>query len=254
MLNCDEEKLKLEKEDLVKQHAKVAEEAIAGWEKAENEVSILKQQLEAAVQQNLGLEVRVNHLDGALKECVRQLRQAKEEQEQRIHDALTEKSNEWETARYKLESELLELQNQVQEVEDKDPVCIDTGVQLKLESLEKENAALKLKLVYLSEELEIRTIERDLSTQAAEMASKQHLESIKKVAKLEAECRRLQAVVRKSLLVNEHKSPAMSSLSVESLADSHSDNGERIKVLDVDEYKISGIDANVGDKSCSALT
>ncbi|KAF1002862.1 filament-like plant protein [Apium graveolens] len=239
------------KEDLVKQHANVAEEAIAGWEKAENEVLVIKQQLEAAVQQNLGLEVRVNHLDSALKECVRQLRQAKEEQDQRIHDALAEKSNEWDTTRNKLESELLKLQNQVREVEDKDPVRIDTGAHLKLKSLEKENAALKLELVYLSEELEIRTIERDLSTQAAEMASKQQLESIKKVAKLEAECRRLQVGVRKSLLVNVHKSPAASSLSVESLADSQSDNGERIKALDVDEYKIRGIDATVGDKSCS---
>ncbi|KAL1820220.1 hypothetical protein ACET3Z_015089 [Daucus carota] len=239
------------KEDLVKQHAKVAEEAIAGWEKAENEVSILKQQLEAAVQQNLGLEVRVNHLDGALKECVRQLRQAKEEQEQRIHEALTEKSNEWETTRYKLERELLELQNQVQEVKDNDPICIDPGVQHKLESIEKENAVLKSELVSLSEELEIRTIERDLSTQAAEMASKQQLESIKKVAKLEAECRRLQAGVRKSLMVNEQKSPAASSLSVESLADSQSDNGERIKTLDADVYRTSGIDTNSGDKGCS---
>ena len=34
---------------------------------------------------------------------------------------------------------------------------------------------------------------RELSTQAAETASKQHLESIKKVAKLEVECRRLKA-------------------------------------------------------------
>lgn len=59
------------KDDLVKQHVKVAEEAVAGWEKAENEVTALKKQLEVAIQQKAGLEDRVSHLDGALKECVR---------------------------------------------------------------------------------------------------------------------------------------------------------------------------------------
>lgn len=62
-----------------------------GWEKAENEVGHLKQQLGTTVQQKSALEDRVNHLDGALKECVRQLRQAREEQEQKIHDAVEEK-------------------------------------------------------------------------------------------------------------------------------------------------------------------
>ncbi|KAL8125280.1 filament-like plant protein [Apium graveolens] len=239
------------KEDLVKQHAKVADEAIAGWEKAEYEVAILKQQLEAAVQKNLGLEVRVNHLDGALKECVRQLRQAREEQELRINEALAGKSREWETTRVKLESELIDLQNQTEELEAKIPIHTDPTVQIRLESIEKENAVLKVELIYLSEELDIRTIERDLSVQAAETASKQQLENIKKVAKLEAECRRLSAELRKSSLVNVHKSPAASSFSVESLTDSQSDNGERIKYFEVDMFKMSGIEANGGELKCS---
>ncbi|XP_017249578.1 filament-like plant protein [Daucus carota subsp. sativus] len=235
------------KEDLVKQHAKVADEAIAGWEKAENEVAILKQQLEAAVQKNLGLEVKVNHLDGALKECVRQLRQVREEQEQRINEALAEKTNEWETTRVSLESELLGLRNQTEELKAKIPVHTDLGVHIRLESIVKENAVLKLELTYLSQELDIRTIERDLSIQAAETASKQQLENIKKVAKLEAECRRLQSELRKSSLVNEHKSPAASSLSVESLADSQSDSSEQIKNFEVDIFKMKGIDAYGGE-------
>lgn len=239
------------KEDLVKQHAKVADEAIAGWEKAENEVAILKQQHEAAVQKNLGLEVRVNHLDGALKECVRQLRQARDEQEQRINEALAEKTNEWETTRVKLEGELIELQNQIEELEANIPVHTEPTVQFRVGTIEKENAVLKLELIYLSEELDVRTIERDLSIQAAETASKQQLENIKKVAKVEAECRRLQAELRKSSLVHEQKSPAASSLSVESLADSQSDNGERIKFFEVDMFKMSGIDANGGELKCS---
>lgn len=239
------------KEDLVKQHAKVAEEAVAGWEKAENEVAILKQQLEAAVQQNLGLEVRVNHLDGALKECVRQLRQSREEQVQRIDEALAEKTREWETTKVKLENQLTELQNKAEAVEVENPASIDPSVFLKLKSLEKENSVLKLELLSLSEEVEIMTIERDLSMQAAETASKQQLESIKKAVKLEAECRRLQAVVRKSSSVNDHKSQGASSLYVESLTDSQSDNGERLKTLEIETWKMSRVETNGYEPSCS---
>lgn len=219
------------KEDLVKQHSKVAEEAVAGWEKAENEVAVLKQELEAAIQQNLALEDRVSHLDGALKECVRQLRQGREEQEQKIEEALLEKTCEFESTKVELEGQLLQFQAQAVAAKSESLISVDPDLHIKLESLEKENAALKLKLLSQSEELEISTIERDLSAQAAETASKQHLESIKKVTKLEAECRRLQAVTRKSSSANDQKSLAASSIYVESLTDSQSDTGERLNAL-----------------------
>lgn len=214
------------KEDLVKQHAKVAEEAVAGWEKAENEVTALKQQLEAAVQQNLALEVRASHLDSALKECVRQLRQARDEQEARINDAVAEKTNELESVKIELENQLHQLQTNVESTLAHYPASADLNIRLKLESLEKENSILKFELLSRSEELEIRTIERDLSTQAAETASKQQLESIKKVAKLEAECRRLQTIARKSSSSYDHKSAA-SSVCAESVTDSQPDSGDR---------------------------
>ncbi|GFY85358.1 filament-like protein [Actinidia rufa] len=207
------------KEDLVKQHAKVAEEAVAGWEKAENDVAVLKQQFEAAIQQKLALEDRVSHLDGALKECVRQLRQGREEQEQKIHEAV--------------------FQTQLEAVKAEPPTSIDPDLPIKFESLEKENSALKFELLSRSEELEIRTIERDLSAQAAETASKQHLESIKKVAKLEAECRRLQAVARKSSFANGQKSLSASSFYVETLTDCQSDSGERLNALEIDSQNMS---------------
>ncbi|KAK4383841.1 Filament-like plant protein 3 [Sesamum angolense] len=85
------------KEDLVKQHAKVAEEAVSGWERAENEVSVVKKQNDALAQKNSILEERVGHLDGALKECLRQLRQAREEQEEKIYEAVAKKGCEWES-------------------------------------------------------------------------------------------------------------------------------------------------------------
>ncbi|KAK4391066.1 Filament-like plant protein [Sesamum angolense] len=77
------------------------------WEKAENEVALLKQQVEVAVQQNVNLEVRVSHLDGALKECVRQLRQARDEQEKRISDAIAEKPQTGNPQRLNLRSKSL---------------------------------------------------------------------------------------------------------------------------------------------------
>lgn len=239
------------KEDLVKQHSKVAEEAVAGWEKAENEVASLKLQLEAAVKQNSALEDRVSHLDGALKECVRQLRQSREEQEKNIHEAVVKKTRDWEATKLKLESQITELQRKAEANRSGVSAFVDPHLSHKLESLEKENSALKLELLSQAEELEISTIERDLSTQAAETASKQHLESIKKVAKLEAECRRLKAVACKTPIVNDHKSSAASSMYVDSCMDSQSDSGERLSMMEIDSQKMNGSDPNKRDLSVS---
>ncbi|EEF48342.1 DNA double-strand break repair rad50 ATPase, putative [Ricinus communis] len=226
------------KDDLVKQHAKVAEEAVAGWEKAENEVTALKKQLEAAIHQNSLLDDRVSHLDGALKECVRQLRQAREEQEEKVHEAVARKMLEWESTKSEFESQLLELKIKAEAANSESTSQIVPDLCHKLEYLEKDNASLKLELLSLSEELEVRTIERDLSTQAAETASKQNLESIKKVAKLEAECRRLKATAFKSSLLNDHKTSTASSMYVESLTDSQSDNSwASALIAGLDQFK-----------------
>ncbi|CAH9136482.1 unnamed protein product [Cuscuta epithymum] len=203
------------KEDLVKQHAKVAEEAVAGWEKAENEVVALKQQLEVAEQQNV-------QLDGALKECVRQLRNAKDEQEKRIAEAILEKNMEWESSRGALEKELAELRLKAVASEAVYALSDDHDFLQKLSLLEKENENLKLQLLSRTKELEVRTVERDLSTKTAETASKQQLESIKKLAKLEVEYRRLQAQSRKPSISNVNKSCAAST-------DSRSESGEQLK-------------------------
>nr|KYP45656.1 Filament-like plant protein 3 [Cajanus cajan] len=192
------------KEVLVQQHSKVAEEAIAGWEKAKNEVAVLRKQLDTVILKNSVLEDRVTHLDGALKECVRQLRQTREEQEENIYDAIAKKTQELVSTKIKLENKLTELQNKLDASEARS--CIEFDLCEKVECLEKENMALRYEIIVKSEELEIRTIERDLSTQTAETTSKQHLESIKKVAKLEAECRRLRSMASRASL--DHKTIA----------------------------------------------
>ncbi|CAK9137919.1 unnamed protein product [Ilex paraguariensis] len=232
------------KEDLVQQHAKVAEEAVSGWEKAETEVLALKRQLEAVTRKTLALEDRVGHLDGALKECLRQLRQAREEQEQKIHEIVANRSYEWESTKSELENQVVELQSQLQAAKAEAVTSMNSDLCLKLEAAEKENSGLKLELLSKAEELELRIIEMDLSTQAAETASKQNLDSIKKVAKLEAECRRLKAMARKMSPSNDHRSMAASSVYVDSFTDSQSDSGERLLMVDTDASKMSGLELN----------
>ncbi|KAK4749176.1 hypothetical protein SAY87_026625 [Trapa incisa] len=221
------------KEELVKQHAKVAEEAVAGWEKAENELVILKNQLDSSTKRSSSLEDQLNHVDGALKECVRQLRLAREEQEEQVQVAIAKNSQVWKSTNLKLENQITELQTKLEEVTN---TTDHLDFHEKLKFLEKENTALKLELQQQSKELEVRTIERDLSTQAAEMASKQNLESIKKVAKLEAERRKLRKC---SSMLNDRK---LATAASSSLTDSQSDCGERITALDADTCKSGGSD------------
>ena len=173
----------------------------------------LKQQLESALENNSTLEDKVAHLDSALKECVRELRQSREEQEQ--------KSRHWESEKTGLRNQIFDLETLI-EVERKASTSVCSEIQSKLEAMEKENEYLKSELLSQSEELNIRTLERELSTQAAEIASKQHLESIKKVTKLESECLHLRAMACKKS--SSDQKPLTSPLSVDSLTDSQSDD------------------------------
>ncbi|XP_047260510.1 filament-like plant protein 4 [Capsicum annuum] len=82
------------KENLVKQYAEVSEEAVSGWEKAESEAAKLKNHLESVTFLKITAEDRASHLDGALKlhldgalkECMRQIRNLKEEYEQKLKE------------------------------------------------------------------------------------------------------------------------------------------------------------------------
>lgn len=198
----------------------------------------LKQQLDAAKQKNSVLEGQVSHLNGALKECMRELQQAKEEPEQRIHEVVANNS-------YGLESEGPDHEWRVVDA----AASVHSDLHQRFENVEKENSSLKIELQSRLEELEFRTIERDLSTQVAEAASKQHLESIKKVAKLEAECRRLKTMTRKTFSTIDHRSLAASSFYVDSFTDSMSDIGERQLVVGSDVRKFGGWDENEGEPS-----
>lgn len=208
------------KDELVKQHMKIAEEAVAGWEKAEAEAADIKEKLEVAIQQKLATEDRVSHLDGALKECMKQLRHVREEQEQKIHEAMVKKTREWEKIRTDLEARLDDATNElcealaenqamskslqeraknIAEISDvKARIEADSSaVHVRLASAEKENARFKYELHVLSKELELRNGEREYIKRAEEAANKQNLERSKKIAKLEEECQRLRLLVKK---------------------------------------------------------
>jgi len=102
------------KEDLVKQHAKVTEEAVAGWEQAEAEVTALKGLLEASCQKNASLQDQVSHLDEALRECVRQLRLAREEQEDKIREIVSKKSQVPQSENSELQNHIAELKKRLE--------------------------------------------------------------------------------------------------------------------------------------------
>jgi chromosome segregation ATPase len=209
-----------------------------GWEQAEAEVASLKQLLETASQKNTSLEDQVSHLDDALKECVRQLRQAREEQDKKIHDSVAKKSKELESEKSELQNHIVELSKQLEATKvEATAMHVQRDLQEKLQIVEKENKDLKVELLTLSKDLKILARERDLSNQAAETASKLHLESVKKITRVEAECLKLRHLTRRTSLANDSR-PIANSACMESQTDSQSDSAERMLVVD-DEMKNS---------------
>lgn len=210
------------KENLVKQHAKVAEEAVSGWEKAEAEAATLKNHLESVTLLKLTAEDRASHLDGALKECMRQIRSLKEEHDKNIHDIELAKTKQWDKMKLEFDAKIANLDQELlrsaaenaavsRSLQERSNMLIkmseeksqaEAEIELlksNIESCEREINSLKYELHIVAKELEIRNEEKNMSVRSAEVANKQHLEGVKKIAKLEAECQRLRGLVRKKL-------------------------------------------------------
>ncbi|CAA0397657.1 unnamed protein product [Arabidopsis thaliana] len=210
------------KESLILQHAKVAEEAVSGWEKADAETLALKRQLESVTLLKLTAEDRASHLDDALKECTRQIRIVKEESDKKLQDVILAKTSQWDKIKAELEGKIDELSqglhraasdnaaltrslqersemivriSEERSIAEADVEKLKTNLQL----AEKEISSLKYDVHVASKEVEIRNEEKNMSLKSAEMANKQHLEGVKKIAKLEAECQRLRGLLRKKL-------------------------------------------------------
>ncbi|KAI3942527.1 hypothetical protein MKW98_013179 [Papaver atlanticum] len=210
------------KENHVKQHTKVAEDAVAGWEKAEAEALALKNELESVTFLKLTAEDRATHLDGALKECMKQIRDVKEEHEKKLQENFLIKTKQIEKVKLEFEAQLEDLDQELhrsaaenaalsRSLHDRSAMLMkineeksqaEADIELlktNIESCEREINSLKYEVHVVSKELEIRNEERNMSMKSAEVGNKNHLESVKKIAKLEAECQRLRGLVRKKL-------------------------------------------------------
>ncbi|XP_051150100.1 filament-like plant protein 4 [Andrographis paniculata] len=211
-----------EKENLVKQHAKVAEEAVSGWEKADAEAATLKHHLESVTLLKINEENRASHLDDALKECMKQIRNLKEEHSQELNAVVLEKKMLFDEMKQELDAKIANMNQQIlrstadndalsRSLQERSNMLIKLGqeksqaeaeislLKRNIESCEKEVSSLKYELHIARKEVEIRNEEKNMSVRSAEVATKQHLEGVKKVAKLEAECQRLRSLVRKKL-------------------------------------------------------
>lgn len=187
------------RDELVQQHAKVAEEAVTGWEKAECEAACYKQQLDEEILNKVAIEDRVVHLDQALKDCMRQLRHA-QDQELKLYEAVAAKTQQLEELHSEMESTMSKFVDEraraAKEADAKSRAEEKASVlQMRMEMAEKEQAKWKYELHVLSKELDIRNEELEFSKKAAEATSKQHLENVKRNAKLEGECQRLRLLL-----------------------------------------------------------
>ncbi|XP_042041925.1 filament-like plant protein 7 [Salvia splendens] len=236
------------KDNIVKKQVKIAEEAILGWEKAETEAIGLKQELHRVLQQKASSEERVQHLDAALKECMHQLRFVREEQERRVHGALTKSSEDFEKIQIALREQIVEASKKLAKLDAEnaqlsnalsgnDKVIEDLGKYrsrleadlntflLRSEATEKENASLKYEVHVLEKELDIRNEEREFNRRIADVAQKHQHESAIKIAKLESECQGLRLLIQKRL-------PGPATLAkmrneVKSLAKDHAEMNQR---------------------------
>ncbi|XP_024521347.1 filament-like plant protein 4 isoform X1 [Selaginella moellendorffii] len=210
------------KEAEVKQHAKVAEEAVAGWEKAEAETESMRRQLELVQKEKAAQQERLSHLDAALKDCTRQVRLVREDQEQKRQELLHKKNKEVDKIRAEYEAKLADVGRQLLEAGAENKVMAMTLqehartigevtdaksraeaeiklLQHRMESVEKEKGALKYEVHVLNKQIQIRNEERDYSKRDIEALNRQHAEDTKVMNKLEAECQKLRILVRRKL-------------------------------------------------------
>ncbi|KAL5099241.1 hypothetical protein RYX36_003568 [Vicia faba] len=172
------------KDEHMKKQTKIVQEAVLvsfeGWEKAEAELLSMKEHLEESIHQELLYEERVANLDCALKECMQQLNFVRDEQEQRIYDALMKASIEFDQSRIVLEEPLSETSKRLAKtviensylnkfiivkdnlIEDMERQLTEAEVDrdalmIRLESVEKDNASLKYEARVLQKELDTRS-------------------------------------------------------------------------------------------------
>lgn len=257
------------KDDLVKQHAKVAEEAISGWEKAEAETLDLKLELESVTQLKQTAEEQAAQLDSALKECMKQVRSVKEESEKKLHDVVFAESKLWEKVKSNLESTITGFEQELQKgsaelaalsrsLQERDVLLMKISeekshaeaeievLKANIQSYERETSSLKYELNIAARELEIRNEEKNMSEKSSEVANKRRIEDAKKITKLEAECQRLRSLVRKRL--PGPAAIAQMKMEVESLGHGFGESrGKRQTFKNSSPYPFFSLEANINE-------
>lgn len=208
----------------------------------------MKTHLETVTLTKLTVEDRAAHLDGALKECMRQIRSLKEENEQKLRDVIATKTNQMDKLKAEFESRIGEFEQELlrsaaendalsRSLQERSNMLVRISeeksnaeseiehLKNNIESCEREINTLKYETHVITKELEIRNEEKNMSMRSAEAANKQHLEGVKKIAKLEAECQRLRTLVRKKL--PGPAALAQMKMEVESLGRDYGDHRQR---------------------------
>ncbi|KAK8944478.1 Filament-like plant protein 4 [Platanthera zijinensis] len=153
---------------------------------------------------------------------MKQLHNVKEEGEKKLHDVVFTKTKQWEIVKADLGAKIIDLEQELMKASSDNSALsrslqersvllmkvseekyqVDAQVEVlknNIQSCEREISSMKYELHVVAKELEIRNEEKNMIMKSAEMGNKQHLEDVKKVAKLEAECQRLRGLVRKRL-------------------------------------------------------
>ncbi|KAI5590030.1 hypothetical protein BDE02_05G201800 [Populus trichocarpa] len=153
---------------------------------------------------------------------MRQIRNLKEEHEQRVQEIVLNKNKQLDKIKMDFEAKIATLDQELlrsaaenaalsRSLQEHSNMLIKISeeksqaeaeiehLKSNIESCEREINSHKYELHVISKELEIRNEEKNMSIRSAEAANKQHMEGVKKVAKLESECQRLRSLVRKKL-------------------------------------------------------
>ncbi|XP_042758778.1 filament-like plant protein 1 isoform X1 [Lactuca sativa] len=164
------------KDELMAEHLKTAQEAIAGREKAEAEVAKWKQELEDTLQHNVAAYERLVHLNASLKNCKEQLSCIKLEQDQRVilERALKRLESKYTETRKKLADLTLENALLNKALVKKEEIIKDVSHHISEATSE---------YLVLKKDLKMRTLNADVAKQ--------------ETASLEAERQRLRLLVKK---------------------------------------------------------
>jgi uncharacterized protein YoxC len=187
---------------------------LLGWEKTEAEVEYFKNQLDNTLIEKENLEENIRKMEETINDYMKKLEMLKKDYEQAMleearkmtleqgkiqamQETISEKNNKIAT----LSAEINRLLKTLEEVNES-RMHLELSLReakAKIDSVEKTNSSLRYELCMVQKEVEIRTQEREFDHKSATAAHKQHLESVKKIAKLEAECQRLRVLVKKRL-------------------------------------------------------